>query len=82
MIDLERARAIVKRWFPNNDPKVAYQYKDKYYLIMAPAYEDDDSDPFFIVDIDGGRCRQFSPLEDIDSFNKAIESGSIKTFKN
>lgn len=80
MIDLGRAVDIIEEHFPKAEPKEAYMYKKKFYLIMAPSGENDRNDPFYIVDVANGDYRFLNPLEDIDSFNGALERGPIKIF--
>jgi len=80
MIDLERAKNIVKEHFPKAQPKAAYMYGKKYYLIVAPSGENDMNDPFYIVSVANGDYRFLNPLEDIDLFNETMENGSVKTF--
>ena len=80
MIDLGRAKDIIEEHFPKANPKAAYKYKDKYYLIVAPEMENDVNDPFYIVDVANGDYRFLNPVEDIEAFNDALEKGPIKTF--
>lgn len=81
MIDVNQAVEIVTKHFSEARPKEIYKYKDKFYMIVAPASENDPSDPFYIVNISNGDYRFLNPLEDIGAFNKALESGPIKRLK-
>lgn len=80
MINLNTAVETIKEHFPKAKPKAAYMYKERYYLIVAPQMERDVNDPFYIVDASDGKYRFLNPLEDMEAFNKAMESGPIKTF--
>ena len=81
MISLDEATKSIQQHFPGAKPKAAYNYKDKFYLIMAPSMKNDMNDPMYIVDIATGKYRFLNPLEDIDAFNKSIEDGPIKVFE-
>ena len=80
MIDLNEAKSIIERNFEGSKVQAAYQYDKKFYLLVAPTEENDNNDPFYIVDIASGKYRFLNPLEDIDKFNESIEAGPIKTF--
>lgn len=80
MIDLNEAKSIIEHKFEGSKVQAAYQYDKKYYLLVAPSGENDNNDPFYIVDIGTGKYRFLNPLEDIDKFNESIENGPIKVF--
>ena len=82
MIDLNTAVETVKEHFHGAQPKEAYMYKDKFYMIVAPQSEKDMNDPFYIVDIATGKYRFLNPLEDMEAFNEALENGRIKSFES
>lgn len=82
MITVEQAKSVVEANFEGAKTKEIYKYKGRYYLVVAPSGAKDYNDPFYIVGIADGKYRFLNPLEDIDAFNDALESGPIKTFSD
>ena len=55
----------------------AFKYDDSAYLFIAPENDDDDSDPFYLV-TDNKTIFMLNPFDDLDNFNKAIESEELE----
>ena len=81
MISLMDAKKIVEKRFPEAKVEAAYKYTDQYYLFVAPSVENDVNDPFYIVDIDDGKCRFLNPMEDFDAFDSALSSTPLKKYQ-
>lgn len=59
--------------------KEMYELPPKYYLFMAieKSLEEDVDDPFYAMDKNSGKVYSYSPLADLDNFDKARQGGNL-----
>ncbi|WP_458459237.1 hypothetical protein, partial [Pseudobutyrivibrio sp.] len=66
MITTDAAKNIVEKNFKGAKVKEIYYWDDgkKYYMVVAPRFENDPNDPFYLVGINDGKYRFINPMED------------------
>lgn len=57
----------------------AAEYDDKYFLFVAVEDPDriDYGDPFYLIDRKTGEIKNFSPIDDLDKFEEALDERDL-----
>ena len=75
------AEKILLKAYPDRMIEDCYLYKGDY-LFIAPfkklGSSRDFSNPYFIVNKRTGKISGFSPMDDFEGLDRAIENGSVK----
>lgn len=79
MNNLKECLQILQNKFPNKIPTQAIDYDSNWFLVMAvddPTSIDYDS-PWYAINKSNGAIRNYSPIDDIENFTKAIRNRVI-----
>lgn len=79
MITVDEAKKKLESKYSDIFVESAYEYKDKYYLFIAPN-KDNRNEPWYIVDKYNGKSRYLNPFEDIKAFSEAAKNHLIKKY--